>query len=78
MTSYAPNELRYHYSASAARTAIFSEIYYPDGNRASSIAIPSTASSAAGSVSTSLIRWTVVGLTSPMSPVNSLGYLRSG
>lgn len=31
MTSYAPNELRYHYSASAARTAIFSEIYYPDG-----------------------------------------------
>lgn len=31
MTSYAPNELRYHYSASATRTAIFSEIYYPDG-----------------------------------------------
>ena len=31
MTSYAPNELRYHYSVSAARTAIFSEIYYPDG-----------------------------------------------
>ncbi len=31
MTSYAPNELRYHYSASAPRTAIFSEIYYPDG-----------------------------------------------
>lgn len=31
MTSYAPNELRYHYSASAARTAIFSEVYYPDG-----------------------------------------------
>ena len=31
MTSYAPNELRYHYNASAARTAIFSEIYYPDG-----------------------------------------------
>lgn len=31
MTSYAPNELHYHYSASAARTAIFSEIYYPDG-----------------------------------------------
>ena len=31
MTSYAPNELRYHYSASTARTAIFSEIYYPDG-----------------------------------------------
>ena len=31
MTSYAPNELRYHYSASVARTAIFSEIYYPDG-----------------------------------------------
>jgi len=31
MTSYAPNELRYHYSASTARTAIFSEVYYPDG-----------------------------------------------
>ena len=31
MTSYAPNELHYHYSASTARTAIFSEIYYPDG-----------------------------------------------
>ena len=31
MTSYAPNELHYHYSASVARTAIFSEIYYPDG-----------------------------------------------
>ncbi len=31
MTAYAPNELRYHYSASAARTVIFSEIYYPDG-----------------------------------------------
>lgn len=31
MTSYAPNELHYHYNASAARTAIFSEIYYPDG-----------------------------------------------
>ena len=31
MTSYAPNELRYHYSAASARTAIFSEVYYPDG-----------------------------------------------
>ena len=31
MTSYAPNELRYHYSASVARTAIFSEVYYTDG-----------------------------------------------
>ena len=31
MTSYAPNELRYHYNASTARTAIFSEVYYPDG-----------------------------------------------
>ncbi len=31
MTSYAPNELHYHYSASAPRTAIFSEIYYPHG-----------------------------------------------
>lgn len=31
MTSYAPNELRYHYSASTARTAVFSEVYYPDG-----------------------------------------------
>ena len=31
MTSYAPNELRYHYKASTVRTVIFSEIYYPDG-----------------------------------------------
>lgn len=31
MTSYAPNELRYHYRASSDRTVIFSEIYYPDG-----------------------------------------------
>ena len=31
MTSCAPNELRYHYSAASARTAIFSEVYYPDG-----------------------------------------------
>ena len=31
MTSYAPNELRYHYGAASARTAIFSEVYYPDG-----------------------------------------------
>ena len=31
MTSYAPNELCYHYSTSTARTAIFSEVYYPDG-----------------------------------------------
>lgn len=31
MTSYAPNELRYHYSVSSAHTAIFSEVYYPDG-----------------------------------------------
>lgn len=31
MTSYAPNELRYHYSASSDRTVVFSEVYYPDG-----------------------------------------------
>lgn len=35
MTSYAPNELHYHYVASAARPVIFSEIYYPDGWHAS-------------------------------------------
>lgn len=31
MTAYAPNELRYHYSASSSRTVVFSEVYYPDG-----------------------------------------------
>lgn len=31
MTSYAPNELRYHYRSSADRAVVFSEIYYPDG-----------------------------------------------
>lgn len=31
MTYYAPNELRYHYNASTARTAVFSEVYYPEG-----------------------------------------------
>ncbi|MBR4756695.1 MAG: hypothetical protein IK076_07125 [Bacteroidales bacterium] len=30
MTSYAPNELHYHYVAAADRAAVFSEIYYPD------------------------------------------------
>ncbi len=31
MTSYAPNELHYHYRSSADRPAVFSEVYYPDG-----------------------------------------------
>ena len=31
MTYYAPNELRYHYNATTARTAVFSEVYYPEG-----------------------------------------------
>ena len=29
MTSYAPNELHYHYEASSDRLAVFSEIFYP-------------------------------------------------
>ena len=34
LTAYAPNELRYRYTASADRLAVFSEIYYPDGWKA--------------------------------------------
>ena len=34
LTSYAPNELRYHYTAGGDRLAVFSEIYYPDGWKA--------------------------------------------
>lgn len=31
MTSYAPNELHFRYSASGGRLAVFSEVYYPEG-----------------------------------------------
>ncbi len=31
MTSYAPNRLKYHYTAPSEAIAVFSEIYYPDG-----------------------------------------------
>ena len=34
LTAYAPNELKYHYSTSSDRLAVFSEIYYPDGWKA--------------------------------------------
>ena len=34
LTDYAPNELRYTFSTSAERAAIFSEIYYPEGWKA--------------------------------------------
>lgn len=34
LTRYAPNELRYLYSAESERTAVFSEIYYPRGWKA--------------------------------------------
>ena len=35
MTYYSPNELHYHYAASADRIAVFSEVYYPKGWHAS-------------------------------------------
>ena len=31
MTSYAPNELHFHYSVAEDRLAVFSEVYYPEG-----------------------------------------------
>ena len=34
MTSYAPNELHYHYVAATDRPAVFSEVFYPDGWKA--------------------------------------------
>ncbi len=30
MTSYTPNEVRYHYSATEPRVAVFSEVFYPE------------------------------------------------
>ena len=35
MTSYAPNELHFHYSSAGERLAVFSEVYYPEGWHAS-------------------------------------------
>ncbi|MBQ3766070.1 MAG: YfhO family protein [Bacteroidales bacterium] len=40
LTSYAPNELRYHYTALADRLAVFSEIYYPEGWKAEVDGVP--------------------------------------
>lgn len=31
LVSYAPNRLKYHYTATEDALAVFSEIYYPDG-----------------------------------------------
>ena len=31
MVSYAPNRLKYHYTAPSEALAVFSEVYYPDG-----------------------------------------------
>jgi hypothetical protein len=34
LVAYAPNELRYHYTTASDRVAVFSEIYYPEGWKA--------------------------------------------
>jgi len=34
MTSYTPNEVRYKYSSASNRVAVFSEVYYPNGWKA--------------------------------------------
>ena len=62
LTSYAPNELHYHYRLSAPRAAVFSEIWYPTGWKAT---VSDAAVSASSSVDLFRADWTLRGAVLP-------------
>ncbi len=51
LTSYAPNELHYRFSTTTPRTAVFSEIYYPEGWSLKYIPAPEAATPATANTS---------------------------
>ena len=67
LTSYAPNELHYHYRLSAPRAAVFSEIWYPTGWKAtvSDAAVSAGSSTASSTVDLFRADWTLRGAVLP-------------